>query len=228
MRWWQQRNRTYQKDNARKLLEQGVGIIDSSRIDIRGQLQCGRDVEIDVNCIFEGDVVLGDNVTIHANNSLKNVTVAAGTTIATNSVIEDAVIGENCKIGPFARIRPGTQLADEVHIGNFVEIKKSSIAAGSKASHLSYIGDTVMGQNVNVGAGTITCNYDGVNKHKTIIEDNVFIGSDTQFIAPVTISEGATIGAGSTITRDVAQGQLALSRAKQSSITGWKRPVKKL
>ncbi len=219
--------RTYQSEIARKLLEQGVGLIDASRIDIRGQLDCGRDVVIDVNCIFEGDVVLGDNVTIHANNCLKNVTVAAGTTIAANSLIEDAVIGENCKIGPYARIRPGTKLADKVHIGNFVEIKNSSIATGSKASHLSYIGDTVMGQNVNVGAGTITCNYDGANKHKTIIEDNVFIGSDTQFIAPVTVSEGATIGAGSTITRDVPQGQLALSRAKQSSIVGWKRPTKK-
>lgn len=155
------------------------------------------------------------------------MTVAAGTTIAINSLIEDTVIGENCKIGPYARIRPGTKLADKVHIGNFVEIKNSSIAAGSKASHLSYIGDTVMGQNVNVGAGTITCNYDGANKHQTIIEDNVFIGSDTQFIAPVTVYEGATIGAGSTITRDVPQGQLALSRAKQSSIIGWKRPAKK-
>lgn len=219
--------RTYQGEIARKLLEQGVGLIDASRIDIRGQLDCGRDVMIDVNCIFEGDVVLGDNVAIHANNCLKNVIVAAGTTIAANSLIEDAVIGENCKIGPYARIRPGTKLADRVHVGNFVEIKNSSIATGSKASHLSYIGDTVMGQNVNVGAGTITCNYDGVNKHKTIIEDNVFIGSDTQFIAPVTVSEGATIGAGSTITRDVPQGQLALSRAKQSSIVGWKRPTKK-
>lgn len=219
--------RTYQREIAQKLLEQGVGIIDASRIDIRGQLDCGRDVEIDVNCIFEGNVVLGDNVTIHANNCLKNVTVAAGTTIAANSLIEEAVIGENCKIGPYARIRPGTKLADKVHIGNFVEIKNSSIAAGSKASHLSYIGDTEMGQNVNVGAGTITCNYDGVNKHKTIIKDNVFIGSDTQFIAPVTVLEGATIGAGSTITRDVPQGQLALSRAKQSSVAGWKRPVKK-
>ncbi len=219
--------RTYQGETARKLLEQGVGLMDASRIDIRGQLVCGRDVVIDVNCIFEGHVVLGDNVTIHANNCLKNVTVAAGTTIAINSLIEDTVIGENCKIGPYARIRPGTKLADKVHIGNFVEIKNSSIAAGSKASHLSYIGDTVMGQNVNVGAGTITCNYDGANKHQTIIEDNVFIGSDTQFIAPVTVYEGATIGAGSTITRDVPQGQLALSRAKQSSIIGWKRPAKK-
>lgn len=219
--------RISQSETARELLEQGVGIIDSSRIDIRGELQCGRDVEIDINCIFEGKVVLGDKVTIDANNILRNVTVAAGTHIKPSSMIEDAVIGENCKIGPYARIRPGTKLADKVHIGNFVEIKNSSIAGGSKASHLSYIGDTEMGQNVNVGAGTITCNYDGVNKHKTIIEDNVFIGSDTQFIAPVTISEGATIGAGSTITRDVSQGQLALSRAKQSSITGWKRPVKK-
>ncbi len=219
--------RVYQGEIARKLLEQGVGLIDASRIDIRGQLDCGRDVEIDVNCIFEGNVVLGDNVTILANNCLKNVTVAAGTTIAANSLIEDAMIGENCKIGPYARIRPGTKLADKVHIGNFVEIKNSAIAAGSKASHLSYIGDTEMGQNVNVGAGTITCNYDGVNKHKTIIKDNVFIGSDTQFIATVTVSEGATIGAGSTITRDVSQGQLTLSRVKQTSVAGWKRPVKK-
>lgn len=221
--------RIYQRETARNLLEQGVGLIDSSRIDIRGTLQCGRDVEIDINCIFEGKVVLGDNVCIKANNSLKNVNIAAGTIIAPNCLIEDADIGENCKIGPYARIRPGTQLADQVHIGNFVEIKNSAISTGSKASHLSYIGDTTMGKNVNVGAGTITCNYDGVNKHRTVIEDNVFIGSDTQFIAPVTVCEGATIGAGSTITRDAPQGKLTLSRTKQISVVGWSRPsIKKV
>lgn len=219
--------RIYQLELARKLLEEGVGLIDAASINIRGELQCGRDVEIDVNCIFEGKVVLGDNVCIHANCILKNVTIAAGTVIAPYSLIEDSEIGKNCKIGPYARIRPGTKLADRVHIGNFVEIKNSTIASGSKASHLSYIGDTLMGQNVNVGAGTITCNYDGANKYKTIIEDNVFIGSDTQFIAPVTVAEGATIGAGSTITRNVPSGQLTLSRAKQVTVTGWNRPVKK-
>ena len=219
--------RIYQNESASRFLEHGVTLADPSRIDIRGQLACGSDVAIDINCIFEGLVQLGDNVRVGAHSILKNVKVAAGTLIAPFSLIEDAEIGKNCRIGPYARIRPGTRLASEVHIGNFVEVKNSSIAAGSKANHLSYIGDTIVGKNVNIGAGTITCNYDGANKHQTIIEDDVFIGSDTQLIAPVTVAKGATIGAGSTITKDTPPESLTLSRAKQMSIAGWKRPVKK-
>jgi bifunctional UDP-N-acetylglucosamine pyrophosphorylase/glucosamine-1-phosphate N-acetyltransferase len=184
-------------------------------------------VEIDINCIFEGLVKIGDGVRIGANSILKNVKVEADTIIFPFSLIENADIGKSCRIGPLARIRPGTRLASEVHVGNFVEIKNSSIATGSKANHLTYIGDTTIGKNVNVGAGTITCNYDGANKFQTIIEDNVFIGSDTQLIAPVKIAKGSTIGAGSTITRDTPPEELTLSRAKQMSIAGWKRPVKK-
>ncbi len=219
--------RIYQNESASGLLEQGVTLADPSRIDIRGQLACGSDVTIDVNCIFEGFVQLGDNVRVGAHSILKNAKIAAGTVIAPFSSIEDAEIGKNCRIGPYARIRPGTRLASEVHIGNFVEVKNSSIAAGSKANHLSYIGDAVVGKNVNIGAGTITCNYDGANKYQTIIEDNVFIGSDTQLIAPVKVAKGATIGAGSTITKDTPPESLTLSRAKQMSIAGWKRPIKK-
>jgi bifunctional UDP-N-acetylglucosamine pyrophosphorylase / glucosamine-1-phosphate N-acetyltransferase len=219
--------RTYQEIFANKLLEQGVTLTDPSRIDIRGQLDCGKDVEIDINCIFEGVVKVGDGVRIGAHSILKNVKVETGTTIFPFSLIENADIGRDCRIGPFCRIRPGTSLADEVHVGNFVEVKNSSIDAGSKANHLSYIGDTTVGKKVNVGAGTITCNYDGANKFQTIIEDNVFIGSDTQLIAPVKIAKGSTIGAGSTITRSTPPEELTLSRSKQVSITGWKRPVKK-
>ncbi len=219
--------RTYQENFANKLLEQGVTLADPSRIDIRGQLDCGKDVEIDINCIFEGVVKIGDGVRIGAHSILKNVKVETGTTIFPFSLIENADIGKNCRIGPFSRIRPGTSLANEVHIGNFVEVKNSSINTGSKVNHLSYIGDTTVGKKVNVGAGTITCNYDGVNKFQTIIEDNVFIGSDTQLIAPVKITKGSTIGAGSTITRNTPPEELTLSRAKQVSITGWKRPAKK-
>jgi len=219
--------RTYQENLANKLLEQGVTLTDPSRIDIRGQLNCGKDVEIDINCIFEGIVEIGDGVRIGAHSILKNVKVETGTTIFPFSLIENADIGRNCQIGPFSRIRPGTSLANEVHIGNFVEVKNSSINAGSKANHLSYIGDTTVGKKVNVGAGTITCNYDGANKFQTIIEDNVFIGSDTQLIAPVKIAKGSTIGAGSTITRNTPPEELTLSRTKQISITGWKRPAKK-
>ncbi len=218
--------RIYQNEYAKKLLEQGVTLADPSRIDIRGQLICGRDVEIDVNCVFEGQVVLGDNVTVKANSILKNVSVSTGAVIAPFSLIEDAEIGDNAQVGPYARIRPGTRLGSNVRVGNFVEIKNSTIANASKVNHLSYIGDTQIGENVNIGAGTITCNYDGANKHRTIIEDNVFIGSDTQLVAPVTITEGATIGAGSTITRDTPSQKLTLSRAKQISIDGWVRPVK--
>ena len=219
--------RTYQRNYAEKLLEQGVTLTDPSRIDIRGKLNCGKDVEVDINCIFEGEVILNDGVKIGAHCILKNVKIGAGTTILPFSLIEDADIGKNCRVGPFSRIRPGTNLADEVHIGNFVEIKNSSINSGSKINHLSYIGDAMVGKKVNVGAGTITCNYDGVNKFQTVIEDDVFIGSDTQLIAPVKITSGSTIGAGSTITMDTLPEKLTLSRSKQRSITGWKRPTKK-
>lgn len=218
--------RIYQKEYADKLLDCGVSLADPTRIDIRGELSCGSDVEIDINCIFEGIVKLGDGVQVGAHCILKNVMVAAGSIIHPYSMIEDTEIGENCKIGPYARIRPGTKLASKVHIGNFVEVKNSQIALGTKANHLSYIGDSIVGKNVNIGAGTITCNYDGANKHQTIIEDDVFIGSDTQLIAPVRVSKGSTIGAGSTITRDTPEGALTLARAKQVSFSEWKRPTK--
>ncbi|MBS0424483.1 MAG: bifunctional UDP-N-acetylglucosamine diphosphorylase/glucosamine-1-phosphate N-acetyltransferase GlmU [Proteobacteria bacterium] len=218
--------RIYQKNCAEVLLEKGVSLRDPNRIDIRGELVCGFDVEIDINCIFEGTVRLGDSVRVDAHCILKNVTVAAGSIIHPFSLIEDSEIGENCKIGPYARIRPGTRLAKKVHIGNFVEVKNSQIAAASKANHLSYIGDSTVGENVNIGAGTITCNYDGANKYRTIIEDDVFIGSDTQLIAPIKIAKGSTIGAGSTITKETPENQLTLSRSKQITIPGWNRPKK--
>jgi bifunctional UDP-N-acetylglucosamine pyrophosphorylase/glucosamine-1-phosphate N-acetyltransferase len=219
--------RVYQSESAQGLLEQGVTLADPSRIDIRGKLTCGRDVEIDVNCLFEGRVQLGDDVKVGAHSILKDVTIAAGSAIAPFSLIESAQIGRNCRVGPYARIRPGTRLDNDVHIGNFVEVKNSAIAAGSKANHLSYIGDAIVGKSVNIGAGTITCNYDGANKHQTIIEDDVFVGSDTQLIAPVKVARGSTIGAGSTITKDTPPEMLTLSRARQTTINGWKRPVKK-
>jgi bifunctional UDP-N-acetylglucosamine pyrophosphorylase/glucosamine-1-phosphate N-acetyltransferase len=218
--------RIYQKNCAEKLLENGISLRDPNRIDIRGELVCGSDVEIDINCIFEGTVRLGDSVRVGAHCILKNVAVAPGSIIHPFSLIEDSEIGEDCKIGPYARIRPGTRLAKKVHIGNFVEVKNSQIAAASKANHLSYIGDSTVGENVNIGAGTITCNYDGANKYRTIIEDDVFIGSDTQLIAPVKIAKGSTIGAGSTITKETPENQLTLSRSKQITIAGWKRPKK--
>ena len=218
--------RIYQFEVADMLMEKGVTLSDPSRIDVRGRLTFGRDVAIDINCVFEGDVTLGDGVTIGPQCVLKNVRVAAGTRIEAFCHLEDAVIGANCRLGPYARIRPGSKLAEGVHIGNFTEVKNSDIGAGSKANHLSYIGDSTVGRNVNVGAGTITCNYDGANKHRTVIEDDVFIGSDTQLVAPVRVGRGATLGAGTTLTRDAPPDQLTLSRAKQVSIPGWKRPVK--
>ncbi len=218
--------RIFQRNYAEKLLENGVMLIDPNRTDVRGELTCGQDVEIDVNCVFEGTVTLGNNVKVNANCILKNVTVLEKTIIHPFSHIENAKIGANCRIGPYARIRPETQLSDHVHIGNFVEVKKSRIASGSKINHLSYIGDSLIGQKVNIGAGTITCNYDGAFKHQTIIEDNVFVGSDTQLVAPVKVSQGTTIGAGSTITKDTPENELTLSRSKQISISGWKRPSK--
>jgi bifunctional UDP-N-acetylglucosamine pyrophosphorylase/glucosamine-1-phosphate N-acetyltransferase len=221
--------RIYQRKLAAALLEQGVALADPSRCDVRGSLACGRDVAVDVNCVFEGEVKLGDGVSVGANCVLKDVTVGAGTRVEPFCHLEDADIGADCRIGPYARIRPGTRtrLAEGVHIGNFVEVKASSIGAGSKANHLTYIGDSEVGRNVNVGAGTIVCNYDGANKHRTVIEDDVFIGSDTQLVAPVRVGRGATLGAGTTLTQDAPAGELTLSRVKQVSIPGWERPVKK-
>ena len=221
--------RVYQRKLAASLLEQGVALADPSRCDVRGSLACGRDVAIDVNCVFEGEVKLGDGVSVGANCVLKDVTVGPGARVEPFCHLENADIGADCRIGPYARIRPGTRtrLADGVHIGNFVEVKASSIGAGSKANHLSYIGDSEVGRNVNVGAGTIVCNYDGANKHRTVIEDDVFIGSGTQLVAPVRVGRGATLGAGTTLTKDAPAGELTLSRVKQVSIPDWERPVKK-
>lgn len=219
--------RRYQANTAQQLLEQGVTLYDPARIDVRGSLSCGRDVVIDVNCVFEGQVELADGVSVGANCVLKDVRVGPDTQIAAFSHIVEAELGADNHIGPFARIRPGSILAAQVHVGNFVEIKNSQVDVGSKINHLSYVGDSTVGKRVNVGAGTITCNYDGANKHRTVIEDDVFIGSDTQLVAPVTVGKGATIGAGSTITRDTPAGELTLSRSKQLTINGWQRPVKK-
>ncbi|MFN3716765.1 MAG: bifunctional UDP-N-acetylglucosamine diphosphorylase/glucosamine-1-phosphate N-acetyltransferase GlmU [Thiobacillus sp.] len=218
--------RIHQGELARALLDAGVTLADPARLDVRGTLACGRDVTIDVNCVFEGQVELGDGVQVGANCVLRNVTVAAGTKLDAFTLIDDAAIGEANRIGPFSRIRPGTRLARDVHVGNFVEIKNSQIDEGSKINHLSYVGDTTMGKKVNIGAGTITCNYDGANKHRTVIEDEVFIGSDTQLVAPVTVGKGATLGAGTTLTKDAPAGELTLSRARQLTIAGWKRPLK--
>jgi bifunctional UDP-N-acetylglucosamine pyrophosphorylase/glucosamine-1-phosphate N-acetyltransferase len=218
--------RTWQLVEASRLLIQGVTLADHSRIDVRGKLSCGRDVEIDVGCIFEGGVILGDRVRVGAYSVIRNASIAADTDIAPFSHIDSSEVGTGCHIGPYARLRPGTKLADGVHIGNFVEVKNSEIAANSKANHLSYIGDSTVGSRVNIGAGTITCNYDGANKHRTIIGDDVFIGSDTQLVAPVTVANGATIGAGSTITRNAPENELTLSRSKQLTVAGWKRPQK--
>ena len=219
--------RRYQMTHASRLLEAGVSLADPARIDVRGTLECGRDVSIDVNCIFEGAVVLGDGVRIGANCILRDTRVGAGTEVKPFSLIEEARIGANARIGPYARIRPGTELADEVHIGNFVEVKASAIGRASKANHLAYIGDSSVGSDVNVGAGTITCNYDGANKHRTVIEDDVQIGSDVQLVAPVTVGKGATIGAGATITRDVPPGGLTLTEKRQVTKPDWQRPKKK-
>ena len=222
-----QLERLYQRERANQLLEQGVTVADPERIDIRGRLACGRDVEIDIGCVFEGDVSLGNRVSVGAHCLLKDVKIAAGTELLPYCLIDGAEIGRDCRIGPYSRIRPGTVLENEAHIGNFVEVKNSRIGKNSKANHLSYVGDTTVGKNVNIGAGTITCNYDGANKHRTVIEDGVFIGSDTQLVAPVTIRKGATIAAGTTVTRDAPAGELTISRVKQVSVRGWKRPVKK-
>ena len=219
--------RCYQQRQAERCLQAGVTLADPARFDLRGTLTAGEDVLIDVNAVLEGNIVLGNRVSIGPNVVMRNATVGDDVTILANCVIEDAEIGSRSRIGPFARLRPETRLSTNTHIGNFVEIKKSDVGEGSKVNHLSYIGDTSIGTDVNIGAGTITCNYDGANKHRTIIGDRVFIGSDTQLVAPVEVKEGATIGAGSTITRDVEANELALSRAAQKTRSGWKRPVKK-
>lgn len=219
--------RVAQRSLAEQLMEQGVRLADPARIDVRGELRCGRDVFIDVNCVFEGLVVLDEAVEIGPNCVLKDARIGAGSRLEAFTHVEDAIVGADGRIGPFARLRPGAELAEDVHVGNFVEIKKSTIAAHSKANHLAYIGDATIGSRVNVGAGTITCNYDGANKHRTVIEDDAFIGSDTQLVAPVTVGCGATLGAGTTLTKDAPPDSLTISRAKQVSISGWKRPVKK-
>lgn len=218
--------RAYQHRQAAAFMAQGLMLRDPARFDVRGEFQFGQDVEIDVNVLIEGRVELGDDVRIGPNCLLRNVSIAAGTEILGNCVIEDATIGQACRVGPFARIRPETRIADHAHIGNFVEIKKSQIGNGSKVNHLAYIGDTTMGERVNVGAGAITCNYDGAYKHKTIIGDDVFVGSDCQLVAPVEIGAGATIGAGTTVTKDAPAGTLTISRSPQKSINGWQRPKK--
>ncbi len=218
--------RTWQRVEAQRLLAHGVTLADPARLDVRGTLICGRDVAIDVGCIFEGTVSLADNVRVGPYSIIRNANIAQGTQVAAYSHIDSSSVGANCHIGPYARLRPGSQLHDDAHVGNFVEIKNSEIGKGSKANHLSYIGDATVGARVNIGAGTITCNYDGANKFRTIIEDDAFIGSDTQLVAPVRVGKGATIGAGSTITKDAPDGELTLSRSKQITINGWKRPVK--
>jgi bifunctional UDP-N-acetylglucosamine pyrophosphorylase/glucosamine-1-phosphate N-acetyltransferase len=219
--------RICQREIAQGLLDAGVTLRDPARIDVRGALSCGRDVDIDVNCVFEGRVALGDGVRVGANCVLRDVSVGAGSRIAPFSLLDGAKLGEACQIGPFARLRPGTVLAEDVHIGNFVEVKNSRVEAHSKANHLAYVGDADVGSRVNVGAGTITCNYDGANKYRTVIEDDVFIGSDTQLVAPVRVGRGATLGAGTTLVADAPAGELTISRARQITISGWQRPVKK-
>jgi bifunctional UDP-N-acetylglucosamine pyrophosphorylase/glucosamine-1-phosphate N-acetyltransferase len=216
--------RAYQNAQAKKLLAAGVQLADLWRVDVRGDLACGQDVAIDVNCVFEGSVRLGDRVRIGPNCVLRNVKVAADTEILAFSLLEDAEVGAGCRIGPYARLRPGARLENAVHIGNFVEVKASRIGARSKANHLAYIGDAEVGRDVNVGAGTITCNYDGARKHRTVIEDDCFIGSDATLVAPVRIRKGSYIGAGSTISRDTPPGQLTVARARQVSVRRWSPP----
>ncbi|MYM85870.1 UDP-N-acetylglucosamine diphosphorylase/glucosamine-1-phosphate N-acetyltransferase [Rugamonas sp. FT82W] len=219
--------RIHQANIALKLLEQGVTLMDPARIDVRGELVCGRDVTIDVGCVFEGKVELADGVRVGPHCVIVNSRILAGAQIKPFCHIEEAVVGEVSIIGPYARLRPGTVLAEDVHVGNFVEIKNGQVAAHSKANHLAYIGDATIGSRVNIGAGTITCNYDGANKFRTVIEDDAFIGSDSQLVAPVTVGKGATLGAGTTLTRDAPAGKLTISRPGQITIEGWSRPVKK-
>ncbi|TAK88083.1 MAG: UDP-N-acetylglucosamine diphosphorylase/glucosamine-1-phosphate N-acetyltransferase [Betaproteobacteria bacterium] len=220
--------RRYQAMQAQRLLDAGVTLADPARIDVRGELACGQDVAIDVNCVFEGRVSLGDGVRVGPNCVLRNCAIAADTEVLAFSHLEDSEVGARCRLGPYARLRPGTFLAEDVHVGNFVEVKASRIGKGSKANHLTYIGDAEVGSGVNVGAGTITCNYDGAAKHRTIIEDDCFIGSDATLVAPLRIARGSYIGAGSTINKDTPAGQLTVARARQVSIPSWKPPKKKV
>ena len=219
--------RHYQLRSARKLMQQGVTLRDPARFDVRGVLEAGRDIEIDVNVICVGKVKLGNKVRIGPNCILRDCEIGDGSVIHANSVIGESTIGAGCDIGPFARIRPGSELEDGAKVGNFVELKKTRVGKGSKINHLSYVGDSELGSNVNIGAGTITCNYDGVNKHRTIIGNDVFIGSNAALVAPVTIADGATVAAGSVITQDIGSRQLALARGRQVNKDGWQRPVKK-
>lgn len=219
--------RIHQNNCAQQLMTAGVTLRDPSRFDCRGPIHCGEDVIIDINCVFEGENRIGNQVTIEPNCMIKNASIGNGTVIKANSIIEDAIIGAHCAVGPFARLRPGTRLAARAKVGNFVETKQASIGEDSKVNHLSYIGDAVLGNHVNVGAGTITCNYDGVNKHQTTIGDHVFVGSNSALVAPLTIEQGATIGAGSTISISVEEQVLAVTRPPQKTIKGWQRPVKK-
>ena len=218
--------RVYQQRYATRLMQSGVTLLDPARLDVRGELEAGRDVEIDVGCVFEGKVTLANNVRIGAYCVIKDTNIGAGTVIAPYTHMDQVKVANDCRIGPYARLRPGTELSADAHIGNFVEIKNSQVDAGSKINHLSYVGDSTVGKQVNIGAGTITCNYDGANKYRTVIGDHAFIGSDTQLVAPVSVGAGATIGAGSTITKDAPAGELTISRGKQLTITGWKRPQK--
>lgn len=219
--------RYFQKIQADALMLKGVHLMDPARFDLRGTLECGQDVAIDTNVIIEGHVVLGDRVVIGTGCVLKDCTIAADSIVSPYTVMESSTLAEGCTVGPFTRLRPGARLGAKAHVGNFVEMKNARLGDGSKAGHLSYLGDSEIGKDVNIGAGTITCNYDGANKHKTIIGDNVFVGSDTQLVAPVSVGEGATLAAGSTITRDVGANELVLTRVKQTHITGWQRPTKK-
>lgn len=218
--------REFQNNQAKKLMQQGVHLIDPARFDLRGNLSVGQDVRIDINVIIEGDCEFGDHVEIGAGCVIKNTKIAAGTKVQPYSIFDNAVVGENAQIGPFSRLRPGAKLANDVHIGNFVEVKNSSIGLGSKANHFTYLGDAEVGAGSNIGAGTITCNYDGANKFKTIIGDSAFIGSNSSLVAPVNIGNGATVGAGSVITRDVAENSLAFERSKQVAKENYQRPEK--
>ncbi|WP_298019289.1 bifunctional UDP-N-acetylglucosamine diphosphorylase/glucosamine-1-phosphate N-acetyltransferase GlmU [uncultured Castellaniella sp.] len=222
-----QLERIWQGEQARLLLEQGVTLADPARFDLRGELSCGRDVFIDVGCVFEGRVRLADGVRVGPHCVIRDADIGAGAALDAYSHVEGALVGDSARIGPYARLRPGADVGPDAHVGNFVELKKTRLGRGSKANHLAYLGDAVIGERVNVGAGTITCNYDGVNKFQTIIEDDVFIGSDTQLVAPVKVGQGATLGAGTTLTRDAPAGELTLSRPRQQTVQGWKRPARK-
>ncbi|HAS29356.1 MAG TPA: bifunctional N-acetylglucosamine-1-phosphate uridyltransferase/glucosamine-1-phosphate acetyltransferase [Alcanivorax sp.] len=219
--------RVYQRVRAESLMRAGVTLLDPARLDIRGNLQCGQDVTLDINTVLEGDVVIGDRVTVGPNCLIRNARIGSGTHIEANSVVDGAVVGEECQVGPFARLRPGTELAAGAKVGNFVETKKAYVGEGSKVNHLTYIGDSRIGKGVNVGAGTITCNYDGVNKFQTVMKDGAFIGSNSSLVAPVTIGENATVGAGSVVTKDVPDQGLAVARGQQRNIQNWSRPEKK-